>query len=127
MLGFLISDGGNVDVVSVEDGVVSLKFQGFKGFSRKLGFLRLLSPTSPSLQPMNPLSASVVNGSGIQGFELHSRLIQNADCSQFIGLKKRHFSLQIKICTACVKLEEYTSSPRKEQILAHKMIPILRR
>lgn len=25
---FLISDGGNVDVVSVEDGVVSLKLQG---------------------------------------------------------------------------------------------------
>lgn len=26
---YLISDGGNVDVVSVEDGVISLKLQGF--------------------------------------------------------------------------------------------------
>lgn len=29
---YLIADGGNVDVVSVEDGVVSLKLQGESGF-----------------------------------------------------------------------------------------------
>ncbi|WZZ69912.1 hypothetical protein YC2023_081282 [Brassica napus] len=34
--------------------------------SQKVGFIRLLSPTSPSLQQMKPLPASVVNGSGIK-------------------------------------------------------------
>jgi NifU-like domain len=28
---YLISDGGNVDVVSVEDGVISLQLQGLSG------------------------------------------------------------------------------------------------
>jgi len=39
---YLISDGGNVDVVSVEDGVITLKLQGHFFFTRIQFFLTFL-------------------------------------------------------------------------------------
>jgi hypothetical protein len=38
----LISDGGNVDVVSVEDGVITLKLQGHFFFTRIQFFLTFI-------------------------------------------------------------------------------------
>lgn len=42
---YLISDGGNVDVVSVEDGVVSLKLQGPFSFSNSVFWVLLICNT----------------------------------------------------------------------------------
>ncbi|ONH99059.1 hypothetical protein PRUPE_6G008100 [Prunus persica] len=71
---YLIADGGNVDVVSVEDGVVSLKLQGACGScpssttTMKMGIERVLKEKfgdglkdiSSSMTSLNPKSKSLL-------------------------------------------------------------------